>query len=441
VCSGGSAIRRDWVAPFTATVVDRLERAGAVFLGRLGMTEFAADPTGHNAHYGAVGNPWNPAYIPYGALGSDTGGSVRIPAAACGIVGIMPTHGRISRHGVVPRAWSVDRPGPMARTARDCAVLLGLVAGVDPADTLTSGEKVPAYARRLAGGVRGLRIGFPEMASADIAPEIGTRLDESRAVLRELGAELRPVRVPDAVALFRLNDLILKAEAAAIHGNWLRERPQDYADYFRVRIEAGLLIPATRYIEALALRGRMLERFLDETFEKVDLLHYPAVPRPLPTLAVATLVADDPETLARAASLSTYTRLFNYLGVPAVSVPCGFDSGGLPVGFQLVGRPFAEALLLRAAHAYQQATGWHLLQPPPPAAEASCPADPPCRKEASTDVRSDRGHSAPRRFCRRDHVRILARGRPRAAADVRPRLRLGSAWRVRVLPPERRPAD
>jgi aspartyl-tRNA(Asn)/glutamyl-tRNA(Gln) amidotransferase subunit A len=387
ICSAGSAILRDSVAGDTATVIDRLERAGMICLGRLGMSEFAADPTGHNAHYGACGNPWNPAYIPgasssgsgaalgarlvYGSLGSDTGGSIRLPAAACGVVGLMPTHGRVSRHGVIPRAWSLDRPGPMARTARDCAVLLGIIAGHDPRDSLTSAEPVPDYRRGLGAGIKGLRIGIPEALGPDVTPEVCNELDRSQAILRSLGAELRPIRVPDALGLFRLNDIILKAEAAAIHGKWLRQRPLDYADYFRVRIEAGLLIPATQYIEALALRGRMLERFLDESLGEVDLLHYPAIPRALPTLAEATLVADDPETLARAASLSTYTRLFNYLGVPAISVPCGFDANGLPVGFQLVARPFGEALLLRAAHAYQQVTDWHLRMPPAPAPETS----------------------------------------------------------------------
>ena len=380
ICSAGSKIRAGWVAGYTATVIDRLENAGAICLGRLGMAEFAADPTGHNAHYGACRNPWNTDYIPgasssgagaavaarlvYGALGSDTGGSIRLPAAACGVVGLMPTQGRVSRHGATPRAWSLDRIGPMARSVADCALLLQTIAGHDPRDGMTADTPVPNYVGAMKKAPRGRTVGIPEDSFfQECDSDIRRALDDSVAVFRAAGMKTKRVPAPDSLTLFQLNDLVMKCEAATIHGNWLRERPEDYAPYLRARLEGGLLVPATQYIVALSLRSTLLSAFLDTTLKNVDALHFPVIAQKLPTLAQTELDADRPETLARAACLSIFTRLFNYLGVPAMSVPCGFDCNGLPIGFQLVGRPFDEGLLLALGHAYQRATGWHETAP------------------------------------------------------------------------------
>ena len=384
ISSAGSKIRRRWVAPYTSTVMAKLEAAGAVCLGRLNMAEFAADPTGHNKHFGPCRNPWNPAYITggsssgsgaalaarlvFGALGSDTGGSVRLPAAANGVVGICTTQGRVSRHGAVPRAWTLDRVGPLARTVRDCARLLRIVAGYDSNDGMSSREPVPDYERALATNLRGFTVGVPaDHFYDDATRDVAARLSESLRVLRALGARIVSVGVPPPVLLFRLNDLITKCEGATAHGRWLRERPEDYADYLRARLEGGLLIPATRYIEALALRGPMLSAFLETALRRVDVLHCPVIPHSLPRLDEFPLDGARADVLARAGRLSNLTRLFNYLGVPSLSVPCGFDRNGLPVAFQLVGRPFDEARLLAVAHAYQTATDWHERVPIHPA--------------------------------------------------------------------------
>jgi aspartyl-tRNA(Asn)/glutamyl-tRNA(Gln) amidotransferase subunit A len=380
VCSAGSKIRARWVAPYTATVIQRLDAAGAVTLGRLSMSEFAADATGHNQHYGACRNAWNPAYIPggsssgpgaavaarlaFGALGSDTGGSIRLPASANGIVGLMPTHGRVSRYGAVPRAWSLDRVGPMARTASDCARLLQVTAGHDPKDGMTTVDPVPNYEQQIAARIRDLTMGIPDEYFFDhVTSDIGKLLDESIRVFKALGVRTRRVRVPNPIALFQFNDLIMKCEAATIHGKWLRERSEDFSDYLRARLEGGLLIPATRYIEALTLRGPLLAQFLQQSLGKESVLFCPLIAHSLPTLKQVSIDGAAPRNLARAASLSNLTRLFNYLGLPALSTPCGFDRNGLPAAFQLVGRPFTEGLLLAVAHSYQRETDWHTRSP------------------------------------------------------------------------------
>ena len=380
VCSAGSRILRNRVAPFTATVMRRLEAAGAICLGRLNMAEFAADPTGHNAHYGACRNPWNPDCIPggsssgsgaavaarlvFGSLGSCTGGSIRLPAAANGVVGLTPTYGRVSRYGVVPRSWSLDHVGPLARTALDCARLTRVIAGHDADDGASSRARVPDFERAAKRGIKGLRIGVPRRYfHDDVSADVGRALAESLRVLKSLGARIVPVSVPDPRPLYLLNDLIMKCEAAVIHGRWMRERPGDYSDYLLARLEPGLHIPATRYIEALTLRGRALAEFMAAVMSRADALHCPVIPRPLPTLAEMDPSGADPARLARIGTLPNLTRLFNYYGVPALSVPCGFSANGLPVAFQLAGRPFDESTLFAVAHAYQCATDWHEREP------------------------------------------------------------------------------
>lgn len=381
VCSAGSQILRDWIAPYTATVMRRLEAAGAICLGRLNMAEFAADPTGHNAHYGACRNPWNPVYIPggssggsgaavaarlvYGALGSCTGGSIRLPAAANGVVGLTPTYGRVSRFGTIPRSWSLDHIGPLARTALDCARLTGVIAGHDRDDGASSRAPVPNFERAAKRGIKSLRIGVPRKHFyGDVSEDVGRALTESLGALKSLGVQIVPVSVPDPRPLYRLNDLIMKCEAAVIHGRWMRERPGDYSDYLLARLEPGLHIPATRYIEALTLRGRALAEFMDAVMSRVDALHCPVIPRPLPTLAEMDPAGADPVQLAKIGTLPNLTRLFNYYGVPSLSVPCGFSANGLPVAFQVAARPFDEETLFAVAHAYQGVTDWHRRTPP-----------------------------------------------------------------------------
>jgi aspartyl-tRNA(Asn)/glutamyl-tRNA(Gln) amidotransferase subunit A len=379
--TGGSAIRRDWTAPVTATVLQKLDRAGVVELGFLNMAEFAAGPTGHNVHYGDCRNPWDHARVTggsssgsgasvaarlvYGALGSDTGGSIRLPAAACGVVGMKATYGRVSRAGAVARSWSLDHVGPLTRTVRDNARMLMAIAGHDPDDSTTSEKPVPDYEALIEVGVAGLTIG---LALADdglvpLDPAIGAAVQAAADALGRLGAVVRPVTLPDFTALYRCAEVIVKCEAAAMHRPWMETMPEFYANQVRTRAEAGFFIPATQYIDALRLRAHFVREFL-ATIEGVDAVVLPAIPFPVPTLdETDTETKGGPAVLKMVAGFTGLTRPFNTLGVPALSVPCGFDANGAPIGLQLVGRPFDEALLYRIGHAYQGATDFHTRVP------------------------------------------------------------------------------
>jgi aspartyl-tRNA(Asn)/glutamyl-tRNA(Gln) amidotransferase subunit A len=375
VSTCGSRIRRNYVPDVTATVLQRLEAAGALHAGALNMSEFAAGPTGHNEHFGHCRNPWNRAHITggsssgsgaatasrfvFGAMGSDTGGSVRLPAALCGVVGLKPTYGRISRFGAMPRAWSNDTMGPLTRTVRDCALVTGVIAGADPDDPTTADVPVPDYLAALGDGIRGLRVAVPRnFFYDDIHPQVRQRMDESLGVLQDLGAVRVDVEVPDLTPMFRLGDVISKSEAATIHGKWMRQHPEQYGHHTAVRVEAGFHIPATRYLEALSLRARYLKEFLDTALAGADVLHTPTIPMPVPTIEETDFTGTG-DVAAMVARMTLFTRPMNYMGLPSLTVPCGFTDGELPVAFQLVGRPFAEELLFTAGAAYQGATDWH----------------------------------------------------------------------------------
>ena len=375
ITTGGSKILRNYRPDITATVVERMQRAGAVWLGNLNMAEFAANPTGHNDHFGHCRNPWNTEHISggsssgsgvavaaracYGSLGSDTGGSVRLPAAANGVVGLKPTYGRISRHGIMPRSWSLDTVGPLTRTVADCAKLMKIIAGADANDTTCSAEKVPDYEKALTGCIRGLKIGMPlnhyyEEATDDVRRCMSASLD----VLKSLGARIVELKVPDPQRLFDLSNAITQVESAAIHGRWMRERPQDYSLMMLARTEPGFHLPATVYLQALNARLRLSAEFIETVFSKVDVLHAPVMPMPVPTIAETTpRQAGDVQPMIR--RLTRNNRPANFLGVPSLSVPAGFSANGLPVAFQLMGRPFSEALLFQIGDAYQRVTDWH----------------------------------------------------------------------------------
>jgi aspartyl-tRNA(Asn)/glutamyl-tRNA(Gln) amidotransferase subunit A len=376
VSTAGSAIRRDWVAETTATVLARLDKAGAVELGTLNMAEFAAGPTGHNIHFGHCRNPWNPAHITggsssgsgavtaarlaFGSIGSDTGGSIRMPAAACGVVGIKATYGRVSRYGAAPRSWTLDHIGPLARTAADCARMLTAIAGADENDATASAVPVPNYEAGLGTPVAGLRIGVAKSLPVAVDGETQASLDRSRRDLERLGLLTVAIELPDLEPLFDAANVIIACEAASLHRPWLEQRPQDYANQVRIRTEPGFYIPATQYIDALRLRAVYTAQFLAQTLADADLLLLPALPMVPPTIEESDVERfPGPQVLASLARFSKYTRPFNLLGLPAVSVPCGFAANGVPLAFQLVGRPFDEALLLRVAHAYQQVTEHH----------------------------------------------------------------------------------
>ncbi|HZN27624.1 MAG TPA: amidase [Burkholderiales bacterium] len=377
ISTGGAKILRDYRPRVTATVIERMQAAGAIWLGTLNMSEFAGNPTGHNEHFGDCRNAWNVQHVSggsssgsgvavaarlcYGSLGSDTGGSIRHPAAFNGVVGLKPTYGRVSRFGVLPRSWSLDNVGPLARTVRDCARLMRVIAGADPNDSTCSSERVPDYEKELTGNVKGLRIGVPknyyyENSSADVR----RRMQESLKALESVGARLVELNVPDPQRLLDLSNVISQPEVAAVHGKWLRERPQDYS-IWRGAIEPGLVISAASYLEAQMARPRLVREFIDAVFGRVDLLHAPVYSKPVPTIAEA--MPRSPGDIPRVQGISRNNRPANFLGIPSLSVPAGFSSNGLPVAFQLMGRPFSEPLLLRVADAYQRVTDWHRRSP------------------------------------------------------------------------------
>jgi aspartyl-tRNA(Asn)/glutamyl-tRNA(Gln) amidotransferase subunit A len=367
----GSRVRGAHRAGASATVIERLETAGALRIGALNMAEFALGPTGHNAIWGDCRNALDPAFMAggsssgsgaavgacasFGALGSDTGGSVRIPAAANGVVGLKPTYGRISRHGSMRLAPSIDVIGPLARSVRDCARLLRVVAGHDARDAQSSHLPVPDYESLLERVVRGLRIGVPRNYFFDVATEdVRVAMQRSLDGLRAQGAELVELEVPDVQPLAELSRAIVYSEASGLHAHWLRERADAYSPQVRVRASTGFGIPAALYYEALLLRVPMLRRFVAEVFARCDVLHTPTLPIPTPTLAEVDVGAG--ESLWRTLSRLVHcTAPINFLGLPALAVPAAKAANGMPTSVQLIGRPFSEALLLRAAAAHERA--------------------------------------------------------------------------------------
>jgi aspartyl-tRNA(Asn)/glutamyl-tRNA(Gln) amidotransferase subunit A len=298
----------------------------------------------------------------YGALGSDTGGSIRLPAAACGVVGMKATYGRVSRAGAVARSWSLDHVGPLTRTVRDNARMLAVLAGHDPGDSTTSERAVPDYEALLEGGVSELSIGLalPNGGPAPLDGQVGSAVQAAADALGKLGAKISTVTLPDFTALYRAAEVMVKCEAAAMHRPWMEKTPELYANQVRSRMEAGFFIPATQYIDALRLRAHFVSEFLATSMEGVDAILLPAIPFPIPTIEETDVeTKGGPATLDMVAGFTGLTRPFNTLGLPALSVPCGFDSNGAPIGLQLVGRPFDEATLYRIGHAYQGATDYH----------------------------------------------------------------------------------
>ena len=374
IATCGSNLRRDWVATTTATALRRLDDAGALDLGTLNMVEFAFGPTGHNWCVGHARNAWNPDHITGGsssgsatgvaarmfhaALGSDTAASIRVPAHFCGVVGIKPTWGRVSRAGAMPLSWSLDTVGPLTRTVEDAALILGLIAGADPADPTASAEAVPDYVAGLARGARGLRIGIPTRFFTECDDETRRLLADAERVFAGLGAHIVPVEPPDMDRLNAFCSMVLSCEAVTIHREWLRTRPQDYGDQVRARLEAGLMIPAAYYLDAMRARGPMLDDFSAKVFGQCDMMLAAVTDSAAPTID-ETAFAPGPDLGLKLGRFTKFTRCINYLGLPGLTVPAGFAANGLPVGFQLVGRPFDEATLFAAGHAYQQATEWH----------------------------------------------------------------------------------
>ena len=378
--TGGSKILADRVPAEDATVTRRLRGAGAILLGKLTMHEFAYGPEGLNVHYGTSRNPWDATdeRIPGGsssgsgvavaaglvplALGSDTGGSIRIPASLCGITGLKPTYGRVSRAGVLPLSWSMDHAGPMTRSALDAALVLRMLAGYDPADATTSVLPVPDYAAALTGSVKGLRVGVLRASFLEAsASEVRQAVENAVKALEGLGAVVDEVTLEHVGSVAAGAMAIVASEALAYHAEWVRARPGDYQPDVIERLRAGAFVSGVHYVRAQQARA-LVRAEVDQALARRDVLLSPATPIPATRVGEMEAAAGDGRLDVRS-SLLRFTRPFNFSGHPACALPCGFTSGGLPIGLQIVGRPFDEATVLRAADAYQRSTDWHTRRP------------------------------------------------------------------------------
>ena len=374
--TGGSRILADFVPDEDATVIANLRKAGAVVLGKTNMTEFAI--TGFSHRYATPRNPWNTdsytggsssgsgaataAYLCATSLGEDTGGSIRFPATWCGLVGLRPSWGLVSRYGVMRGVWSMDTVGPISRTVEDAAITLGAIAGHDPKDRYSSTAPVPDYRQALGGDLNGLKIGvITEFMESDLVePKVRQTVSDSFAALGELGATVEEVSVPLSMDAGVASAVLLAVEPALAQQDWIKDQLQDYGHDVRILLLTGSLLPAQAYYKAQKLRTMLRQQVLD-SLEKYDVLVLPTSGKGAQPLEQDPTVTSK-ETASRLAFL--FTRIFNLASCPAMSVPCGFDDRGMPVGLQIGARPGAEETIFKVAHAYEQATAWHTMRPP-----------------------------------------------------------------------------
>ncbi|MYH40780.1 MAG: amidase [Chloroflexi bacterium] len=371
--TGGSGFLRGRIPTSDAAIVERLAEAGAVMPGKLNLHEFAFGTTSANPHFGAVRNPWNQERSPGGSsggsaaavavgsasasIGSDTGGSIRIPAALCGVVGLMPTYGRVSRRGVLPLSWSLDHVGPLARSVEDAALVLNAIAGHDPRDPGSAARPAPDAAAELGRGLEGLVVGLPrDPLWMEVEEPVRAACEEAVEALRALGAAVREVELPLLAEMRRMErgrfHRALLAEAGAYHARRLRLNPEGYGDDVRLSLESVSRVPATTYINAQRMQ-RLLVQETRSVLSSVDVLVSPTTECTAPTIAEGDLRA----------RLARLTAPYDVTGIPAISVPCGVDPLGLPIGLMIGARHFDEVTLCRVAHAYEQATPWHRRRP------------------------------------------------------------------------------
>jgi aspartyl-tRNA(Asn)/glutamyl-tRNA(Gln) amidotransferase subunit A len=369
-----SAVLENWLPDHDATTVAKLQEAGTILLGKLGMHEFAFGGPSVDAPFPAVRNPWNTAHIPggsssgsgaalaaglcYGALGSDTGGSIRTPSAHCGIVGIKPTYGRVSRFGVIPLSWSLDHAGPMARSVEDCAIMLQALAGYDAKDNASANVALPNFQTGMKDGITGMRIGVPRKNWFDenlgIDPHTEALFNQALKVLETLGAQIVDIDGKPFSLARKANQTILVCEAYTYHEKTMQETPLKFGSSVRRRILEGAFLSAADYLAAQRARA-VLNQQIRANFTNVEIFAVPGAARP-----PEPFEGMDPNEQNMRPS---FTNPFNLTGLPAISVPCGFTEGNLPAGLQIVALAFKEATCFRVAHAYEQATEWHKKRP------------------------------------------------------------------------------
>ena len=371
----GSRLMAGFFPEEDATVIANLKKAGAVLLGKTNLTEFALAAS---QRYGLNRNPWDldrftggssggsasatAAFLCSTSLGEDTGGSIRRPAAWCGIVGFRPSWGRVSRYGVAPGSWSMDQVGPISRTVEDAAITLGAIAGHDSKDPYTWDVPVPDYRSTLDGNINGLRVGVvSELTEGDIAdPEVRDGVVRAASVLTELGAVVEDVSLPLSIHAGTIATALINAEAATTYRDWIRERLHEFGRANRIGLLTGSVMPAQAYYRVQKLR-ELARREVLAALSTCDVLILPT------SKSCAPMLEDDPTLTSKEMARSlppVMTRPFNLAGAPALSINCGFNSEGLPIGLQIGGRPFAEETILKVAHAYEQHTPWHTMKPP-----------------------------------------------------------------------------
>ena len=372
--TGGSKLRTDYTAEQDCTTVAKLKEAGGLLLGKLATYEFAAGLPTLSSHFQPARNPWNLEYDPggsssgsgaalaagliFGAMGSDTGGSIRWPAFCCGIVGMKATYGRVSRVGVFPLSWNLDHTGPMTRTVRDNALMLQACAGYDPLDPASANIPVPNFSEKLGHDIKGLRLGIPRTLFQDnCGEEILGAFNAAVAQMETLGAEIVDV---DSITHAELQATfwpLACADAAAYHLADMQTQAQDYNPDLRLMLALGNLVRGTSCLQCQRVREQIRTHMLGQ-LETVDVFMLPGA-----GVMPAPIRSESPGLYLMAPDFAIYTPLFNLTGFPALALPCGVSSAGLPIGFQLAGRPFDETTVFQVGHAYEQAAGWHERHP------------------------------------------------------------------------------
>jgi aspartyl-tRNA(Asn)/glutamyl-tRNA(Gln) amidotransferase subunit A len=375
----GSRVFARFAPRLDATIVKRLRDAGAIIIAKAHTHEFAFGSTSSNPHYGPCRNPWNREHIPGGssggsaasvaaalcpiAIGSDTGGSIREPGALCGVVGLKPTYGRVSRFGVFPVSWTLDHIGPLTRTARDASLVFGAIAGHDPCDRATSRAPVPNCQKTMTDDLRGVRVGLlREHMTTPLDPEVRQLVTAAVQQLAALGAEVAEVSVPSATYARTVSTTIMLVDALAVHESLLRERGPEYGADVRQRLLLGLGLSGLDYVRALRARTRIIAD-VRGVLERIDVLVGPAVPIPAPRIG-QEIENLDGEQRPVTAILSALTTLQNLSGFPTVTVPCGYTLASLPVGLQIAARPLEESMVLRVADAYERSCTTWTRRPP-----------------------------------------------------------------------------